>query len=79
MRIAVDLVESLPFKLQMFGVPLDGPANVFWDNQSVTNAASIGAHTLQKKHNAACSHHQVREVSAMEMIRVGHMSGAYYS
>ena len=45
------------------------------DNQSVTNSVDIGAHTLQKKHNAIC-YHQVREALLMEMIRVGYISGA---
>ena len=40
MRIAVDTVEALRYKLRMFGVPLFGPANVII---RVTNAASIGA------------------------------------
>ena len=56
MRIAVDSVEALRYKLRMFGVPLDGPANFFGGNHSVANAASIGAHNLQKKHNAICYH-----------------------
>jgi hypothetical protein len=28
-RIAVDLIESIRYKLRMFGVPLQGTANVF--------------------------------------------------
>lgn len=33
-RIAVELIESLRYKLRMFGVPIKGPTNVFCDNQS---------------------------------------------
>ena len=73
-RIAVDMVESLRYKLRMFGVPLDGPANVFGDNMSVVNASSIGSHVLQKKHNSIC-YHRVREASAMGMIRCGFIPG----
>jgi hypothetical protein len=28
MRIAVELVESLRYKLRMFGLPIEGPTNV---------------------------------------------------
>ncbi len=35
MRIAVDLIESVRYKLRMFGVTLQGSANVFCDNKSV--------------------------------------------
>ena len=67
MRVAVDLVEALCNELRMFGVPLDGPAYVFWGNQSVTNAARTGAHTLQKKHNTICCH-RVQEASGSELV-----------
>jgi hypothetical protein len=29
MRIAVELIESLRYKLRMFGIPTEGPANTF--------------------------------------------------
>jgi len=32
MRIGLELVEVLQYKLRMFGVPIDGPASVFCDN-----------------------------------------------
>jgi len=34
-KIAVELIEGLCYKLWMFGIPLDGPANVYCDNNSV--------------------------------------------
>ena len=33
MRISRDLIVALRYKLGMFGVPLDGPADVMCDNQ----------------------------------------------
>ena len=33
--IASDLIISLRYKLLMFGIPIDGPANVFCDNEYV--------------------------------------------
>jgi hypothetical protein len=32
LRVAVEMVEALRYKLRMFGVPLEGPANAFCDN-----------------------------------------------
>ena len=53
----------------MFGVPLDGPANVFGDNQSVINNASVPESPLKKKHVAIC-YHRVREACAADVIRI---------
>jgi hypothetical protein len=32
MCIGVEMIEALRYKLCMFGIPIDGPANVFGDN-----------------------------------------------
>ena len=32
---AVELVTALRYKLRMFGVPVDGPTNMFCDNKAV--------------------------------------------
>jgi hypothetical protein len=38
----------------MFGIPIDGPANVFCDNHGVVSKnVSIPESTLMKKHNAS--------------------------
>jgi hypothetical protein len=34
-KIGVELSEALQYKLRMFGIPIDGPANVYCDNNSV--------------------------------------------
>ena len=60
LRIATEMIEGLRYKLRMFGVPIDGPANVFGDNQSVINNATIPESPLKKKHVAIC-YHRVRE------------------
>jgi hypothetical protein len=36
----------------MFGVPIEGPANVFFDNDSVVLNTTIPTLPLKKKHNA---------------------------
>ncbi len=40
----------------MFGVPIDGPANVLCDNHSVVKNMSILELTLMKRHNAINYH-----------------------
>jgi hypothetical protein len=69
LRIAVELVEALRYKLRMMGIPLDGPANLFGDNSSVITNATVPSSTLTKKHNAIC-YHRVREAVAAKTVRI---------
>ena len=70
------MIEALRYKLRMFGIPVDGPADVFCDNESVTKNASIPTSTLNKKHNSIC-YHKVREAQASLTLRVTWISGEY--
>ena len=74
MRIAVELVEALRYKLRMFGVPIEGPSNVFCDNEAVTKNAMHPELTLKKKHNAI-AYHRTREAVAAGTIRVAKEDG----
>ena len=56
MKNAVELSESLRYKLRMFGVPIDGPTNVFCDNEAVYKITSIPESTLKKKHHSIAYH-----------------------
>jgi hypothetical protein len=67
MRIAVELLISLRYKLRMFGVPLEGPVNTFCDDSSVVTNATLPSSTLKKKHNSIAYHH-VRETLASGII-----------
>ena len=69
LKIATEMIEGLRYKLRMFGVPIDGPANVFGDNQSIINNATIPESPLRKKHVAIC-YHRVREACASGIIRI---------
>jgi hypothetical protein len=69
LRIAKEMIVALRYKLRMFGVPIDGPTNVFCDNNGVVKNASIPHSTLLKKHNAI-NYHAVREAVAAQIIRV---------
>jgi hypothetical protein len=63
------MIVALRYKLRMFGVPIDGPTNVFCDNNGVVKNASIPHSTLLKKHNAI-NYHAVREAVAAQIILV---------
>ena len=73
LRIAVELIEALRYKLRMMGIPLDGPANIFGDNDSVITNATIPSSTLKKKHNAIC-YHRVREAVAARTVRIAYIT-----
>jgi len=70
MRIAVEMLESLRYKLHVFGAPLEGPVNTFGDNSSVVMNATHPASTLKKKHNAI-AYHKVREAIASNIMCIG--------
>lgn len=68
-KCCVEHITALRFKLRMFGVPIDGPANVFCDNESVVKNSSMLASTLNKKHSSI-AYHSVRWAVAAGIIRV---------
>ena len=55
-RIAVENIKAMRCKLHMMGVPLDGPSNVFADNESVVKAFMNPKSTLNKKHLSITYH-----------------------
>ena len=69
MKTAVELIESLRYKLRMFGIPLEGPTNVFCDNQACVTNSTVPVSTLSKKHNSI-AYHRVREAVAAGTIRI---------
>ena len=54
----------------MFGILIDGPADVLCDNLIVVKNSSILSSALNKKHNSI-AYHAVRWAVAAEIIRVG--------
>ena len=69
MKTAVEHVEALRYKLRMFGIPIEGPTNVFCNNLAVLKNTSIPDSTLKKKHTSIC-YHQARELVAAHTMRV---------
>ena len=69
MRIGVEMVKALRYKLRMFGIPIEGSANVFCDHQSVVTNVSTPESVLRRKHNSI-AYHFCREAIASKMIVV---------
>ena len=60
LKIAVEILDGSRYKLRMFGVPIDGPSNVFCDNLSIVRNSSFPDSPLKKKH-CSIAYHKVRE------------------
>ena len=73
-RTASEQIIDIRFTLRMLGAPLDGPAWMFGDNESVVNSSSIPSHTLNKRH-IALSFHRVRECVASKLLFFVHIPG----
>merc|ERR1712232_1453539 len=69
MKQAVELLKALRYILQMFGVPLEGSANVYCDNKAVYKNVAIPSSVLSKKMHSI-SYHFCREAVAAEIVRV---------
>jgi hypothetical protein len=52
MRQAINLVKGLRCKLRMFGIPAEGPTDVFCDNESVFKNVSVPESVLSKKQHS---------------------------
>ena len=69
LKNAIELIEGLRYKLRMFGIPIDGPADIFCDNEAVTKNCSIPESTLKKKHHSI-AYHRNREAVAAGTVRI---------
>ena len=74
LRISVEMIEGLRYKLRMLGVPIDGPCDVFCDNNSVVLNTSRPESPLKKKH-CSVAYHKARECIAAGIIRIAKEDG----
>ena len=73
-RQGTERLQDLRYTLRSFGVPLDGPAWMFGDDESVVTSSTIPHSTLAKRWNAL-SYHKVREAVAGGWLRFEHIPG----
>jgi hypothetical protein len=72
LRIAVDLIVSLRYKLSMMGIPICTPCITLCDNETAVCNSTVPESTLKKKHNAI-AYHRVREAVAADILRIGYI------
>ena len=65
MKQATEFVRGLRYKLKMMGIPVDGPALIFGENQSILANTTMPESTLKKK-TQSIVYHFVREGSACD-------------
>ena len=63
---------GIRYKLHDFGAPIDGPAWMFGDNESVIKNSTIPQSVLKKHHNAL-SYHRVRKACAAGIMNFIHI------
>jgi hypothetical protein len=74
LKIAIDQIEAIRYKLRMFGIPLEGCTSIFCDNESVVKNTTRSESTLGKKH-LSIAYHRCREAVAASFVRIGHIAG----
>ena len=75
MKQATEFVRGLRYKLRMMGIPVDEPAFVFGDNQSVlANTTNPGSTIKKKCHSIA--YHFVREGCSRDEWRTAYIKTA---
>jgi hypothetical protein len=73
-KTATEMVISLRYKLRMFGVPLEGPTDMYCDNQAVVLNCTTPESQLKKKHHSVAYHFN-RQAVATGTIRLAHELG----
>ncbi len=72
MKIGMESLRGLRYKLRMMGVPISGPSLIYGDNMSVIHNTQRPESTLKKKSNSI-AYHAVRESVAMGESLTGHV------
>ena len=70
LRITIELLVSLRYKLVLFGIPFDGPAYIFFDNQYVTNNMTLPQSVFNNRCNAIYYHRFCKAKAAYIIIIV---------
>ena len=70
MKTCMEHGISLRFKLQMYGVDIDGPSIILNDNESAVNNSSNIEYTLKKKY-ISIAYHLVCQNFAAGVVKIG--------
>ena len=69
LKLAVELVIALRYKLRDFGVPLEGPTDMFCDKEELFKNTYTPDYVLLKKHHSI-KYHKCREAVAALICRI---------
>ena len=72
MKLCCEYIKGLKYKLQMMGIPCEGPAYIEGDNQSVLANTTIPDSTLKKK-SQSIAYHFIREGVARDEWRTAYI------
>ena len=72
MKIGMETLQGLQYKLCMTGVPISGPSLIYGDNISVIQNTQQPDSTLKKKSNSIC-YHMIRESVEMKESLTGNV------
>ena len=72
MKVGVEALRALRYKLRMMEVPISGPSFVYGDNMSVIHNTQRPDSALKKKLNSIC-YHAICEAVAMGECLTGHV------
>eukprot|EP00536_Pseudo-nitzschia_multiseries_P004292 jgi/Psemu1/9652/gm1.9652_g len=64
LRITIEMVEGLRYKLQMMGIPIEGPTNIYCDNKLVVKNTTQPESPCKNRHNSV-AYHKARECTFM--------------
>ena len=69
LKHATEIIKGLRYKLEMLGVPIEGPSRMLCDSQSAVMNSSFPESVLKKKH---CSivYHIAQEAMAANIIHI---------
>ena len=73
-KTATEQIMDIRITLREMGIPIEGPAWMFGDNQSVITSSTIPQSTLKKRHNAL-AYHRVRSAIAAGFLYFCHIDG----
>ncbi len=76
MRITIEAILGLRYKLRMMGLDFEETSTVLCDNASVVTQTQYPSSSLKKKHNDI-AYHKVREAVAAKIVKTGHISTKY--
>jgi hypothetical protein len=72
MKLGMEVLQGIRYKLRMMGVPIAGPTYIYGDNMSVIHNTQWPESTLKKKNLSIC-YHAVHKAVVMGEILTSHV------